>query len=593
MYKKRLLVAGSDGSELSHIRETAIRSGEMRISSVRSAEDCIEKATSKRYDLILIEYDLGARNGVQVVERLRALGVEAPMVVIVEEGQKARGIQAVRKGASDFIVKGTGFSWKLQSVVQEFAGVQKAVELKKTGTRSSLHAMDLWAVSSAEHESGETAEKKRFSGSYEGLPEEALEGPHKDPMFSGPPIDQFLLFRELNDVLLQSFKEPLSMLLERITETACQVFRFQRATASMLDDKGNLFTRRVTIGYGSSPLRNIHNGTVPRRVINELFENRFRVRMVYRENEVRTLAQYFDAGRPERRSQRRRPTGQWEAGDVAVVQLVDENRNTVGFISFDAPEDGLIGGRDLFHNLELFGQWTSFAIAQHRRAYDLERRSRSMERLLVTSNIFKLNLNLRELFNEIVWAIKFSTDFNLVALGLIGRNTGNLELKAVACDDKIKANRLLELQFPTGLLMEVFREEYRRSKSYLIRQPERVFRSYKQVYFGSALSERRPDGMWPAWSMLLVPIRTRESRTIGILIADDYAGSGIPDDEEIHILEIVSKQFGIAIDNRNLYMKALRRIREPDHETPGEELDFNENPTLAIKRMAERIFRKS
>jgi hypothetical protein len=216
-----------------------------------------------------------------------------------------------------------------------------------------------------------------------------------------------------------------------------------------------------------------------------------------------------------------------------------------------------------------------------------------MERLLVTSNIFKLNLNLRELFNEIVWAIKFSTDFNLVALGLISRKTGNLELKAVACDDKIKANRLLELQFPTGLLMEVFREEYRRSKSYLIHGPERVFQSYKQVYFGSALSERRLDGTRPAWTMLLVPIRTRESRTIGILIADDYTGSGIPGDEEVHILEIVSKQFGIAFDNRSLYMKALRRLREPDAAKPEEEYDFYENPTLAIKRMAERIFGRS
>jgi CheY-like chemotaxis protein len=593
MHKKRLLFAGSDGSELGHIRETALRSGEMRVSSARSAEGCIEKATAKRYDLILVEYDLGDRNGVQVVERLRSLGVKAPVVVIVEEGQKARGIQAVRKGAVDFIVKGSGFSWKLQSVVREFAGVQKTVELKKTGARSSVSAMDLWAVSSAEHEDGRASEGRGFPESEEVLPERALEDASEASGSSSLPIDQFLLFRELNDVLLRYSREPLSVLLERIAEKACQVFRFQRATASLLDVEGHLFTRRVTIGYGPSPMKNIHDGTVPRRVIDQIFEDRLRVRMVYRENEVRTLTDYFDAGRPERRLQRRRPTRQWEAGDVAVVRLVDENRDTLGFISFDAPEDGLIGGRDLFHNLELFGQWTSFALAQHLRVYDLEKRSRSMERLLVTSNIFKLNLNLRELFNEIVWAIKFSTDFNLVALGLISRKTGNLELKAVACDDKIKANRLLELQFPTGLLMEVFREEYRRSKSYLIHGPERVFQSYKQVYFGSALSERRLDGTRPAWTMLLVPIRTRESRTIGILIADDYTGSGIPGDEEVHILEIVSKQFGIAFDNRSLYMKALRRLREPDAAKPEEEYDFYENPTLAIKRMAERIFGRS
>lgn len=584
MHKKRLLFAGSDGPELGHIRETAQRSGEMRVSSVSTAEDCISRATSKKYDLLLIEYDLGERSGVQVVEQLRALGVEEPIVVIVDEELKARGIQAVRKGASDFIMKGSGFSWKLQSVVQEFAGLQKSAR-----SRSSVHDMDVWAVSSAEYKDEVTP----IDASEEAPDDAAVVEQGEEPPGAGSPVDQILLFRELNGALLQCYSEPLSMLLERIAETACQVFRFQRATASLLDDEGNIFIRKVTVGYGFSSMKNIHDGTVPRRVIDQLFEERFRVRMVYRENEVRALADYFDAGRPERRSQRRRPTGQWETGDAAVVRLVDENRKTIGFISFDGPENGLIGGRDLFRNLELFGQWASFAVAQHRRVYNLEKRARSMERLLVTSNIFKLNLNLRELFSEIVWAIKFSTDFNLVALGLIGRKTANLELKAVACDDKIKANRLLELQFPTKSLMEVFREEYRRSKSYLVDQPEQVFRSYKQVYYGSALSERGPDGTLPAWTTLLVPIRTRESRTIGILIADDYTGSGTPGDEDIHVLEIVSKQFGIAIDNRSLYMQAKRRLREPDAEKQEEELDFYENPTLAIKRMAERIFGKS
>jgi hypothetical protein len=406
-------------------------------------------------------------------------------------------------------------------------------------------------------------------------------------------VDQLLLFRELEKSLLDCLDEPIGILLERGAETGCQIFRFQRSTAALLDPKKDTFTRRVAIGYGSSHANGINDGTVPKPVIDHLFGERYRIRMVYHEVRERSIADYLDAQRPERRTQSRRANGKWELGDVAVVRLTDEREETTGYFSFDKPEDGRIGGRDLFFNLELFGQWMSYAIAQHRRVSYLERRMKWMERLLVTSNIFKLNLNLRELFNEIVWSIKFSSEFNLVAIGLVSRKTSNLELQAVACNDKIKQNRLLELQFPPSQLMEVFRDEYHRGKSYLVTRPETAFKSFKMVYYGSSLSRSRPPGSWPAWGMLLVPIRTSDSKTIGLLIADDYTGRGMPSDDDIHILEIMSNQFGIAIDNRGLYMKTVRRLQALKRDQPEDDYDFYENPTLAIKRMAERIFRNS
>ncbi len=445
----------------------------------------------------------------------------------------------------------------------------------KRAKQQSVNAMDLWAVADhREVESSDSASPIDDSSRIQ-------------------PIDQYLLFQELNRVLLDSHRDPLNMLLERAAEVGRQVFRFQRAAVSLLNEEQELFFRKVLIGYGISQARNTGNGTVPREVIDGLFGNRYQVKMVYRNGGPRSDAEYLDATKTERRTQSRRQSEQWEQGDVLLVRLRGERNETVGYISFDRPEDGLIGGRDLFHNLELFGQWTSFAVAHHAQVSALKKRVQRLKRLLVTSNIFKLNLNLRELFNEIVWAIKFSSEFSLVALGLVSRKTGNLEMKAVACDDRIKQNRLLELQFPTGRLLDVFRDEYKRGKSYLILKPEQAFRSFKQVYYGSGLSEEVQDGCWPDWGLLIVPIRSRESKTIGLLVADDPADSKLPTEEDIQVLETMSSQFGIAIDNRGLYMRVLRRIRELDRGEIEEEPDFHENPTLAIRRMAERIFRKT
>jgi hypothetical protein len=409
-------------------------------------------------------------------------------------------------------------------------------------------------------------------------------------------VNQYFLFQELHKVLLDSQGDPLKMLLERIAEVGRQVFRFQRAAVSLLNQEEALFFRRVKIGYGISQAKNTGNGTVPQEVIDRLFGNRYRVRMVYSKGEPRSDADYFDDTKPERRRWDRRPSGEWEHGDVVLVCLKGEKGETVGFIRFDTPEDGQVGSRDLFKNLELFGQWTSFAIAQHTQISAMKKHAQRLKQLLVSSNIFKLDFNLHDLLTEIVWGIKHSSEFNLVGVGLIDKKTSNLEMQAVACDDKIIKNRLLELQFPKKALHKVFRDEYKwseRSKSYLILKPERVFRSFKQVYYGSALSEEKREGKWPNWGLLIVPIRDRASKIIGLLIADDPADSQLPGEEDIQVLDTMSNQFGIAIENRILYRDMRRRTGKLDRIKIEEEPDYQEEPTRYIAaRMSKRLSRK-
>ena len=396
-------------------------------------------------------------------------------------------------------------------------------------------------------------------------------------------IDQYLLFQELNRLLLDCHRDPLNVVLERAAEVGRQVFRFQRATVSLLDQKRALYVRKVLIGYGTAQARHSGNGAVPRETIDRLFsDKRYQVKMVYHEGKTPSDSDYLDIEKHEKRTLYRRGSDQWETGDTVIVRLKNARNDTLGYISFDTPEDDLIGGRDLFHNLELFGQWTSFAILQHEYVFKLRRRAQRLKQLFVTSNVFKLNYTLRELFDEIAWGIKNASEFRLVAGGLFGKRTGNFEMMAVACDDKIIKNRLLELQFPKRVLIEVFRDEYKRSKSYLVQNPERVFRSFKQVYYGSSLSEERKEGKWPDWGMLILPIPNRDNNMIGFIIVDDPADSQLPADEDIQVLETMSIQFGIAIENRILYRDMRRRAGEQDVVEIEEEPDFQEDPTLYI-----------
>jgi CheY-like chemotaxis protein len=575
MKHRRILVAGTGTANLKIIREKIeLSSDTYRVQFARSASECVKKVSRNRYELVLLEYELGDRNGVYVIERLREREINIPLVLLLEEGDKARGQQALGKGATDYLVKDTEFFRRLPLILEELLHGRKTVS-------------NIPSVKVIHGESGADETEIELSvASRQG------EDTRSDTDGKSTQMDQHALMQEISQTILACSGEPLNLLLERLAEVGCQMFRFNRSTIALLDERVGVFRRQIMIGYRGSPEGERRTGEISRDIIERLFGARFHIKMVYRNQSSLDVADLLNAQVSERRTQQRRPPDQWRKGDVILVNLNNEMGATSGYISFDSPEDGMILTRELFHNMELYGQAASFAIENHHRFSLLEKRSRRMEQLLVTTNIFKLNLKLNELFNEIVWSIKFSSDFNLVALGLISKKSGNLEIKAVACDDKIKQNQLLEMSFLPKQFIRVFRDEYRRGKSYLVERPESVFRSFKRLYYGSNLQKTSARGSWPIWGVLLVPIRSRQSKTIGILIADDPQGSRMPTEDEIHILEILTDQFAIAIDNRHLYVQAKKNIQNTGKDEVEVEPDFHENPTLAIKRMAERIFNR-
>ncbi|NIR48877.1 response regulator [candidate division KSB1 bacterium] len=426
--------------------------------------------------------------------------------------------------------------------------------------------------------------------SYRGTVENIAEETYKDQAAKDE-IDQLEMVNKISEVITTSHQEPLNIFLEKIAELACEVFGFQRATLALLDKRKKAFVKQAMIGYRSVPILNGRNIEVPQEVINRIFANRFRVKVIYYNQEQRDTSRYLNASFPERRTQKRRPQRQWHKRDLILVNLMNRHGSTFGYISLDIPVDYKAPSRETFRNFELFGQLVSMSIENFYQFSTLEKRSRRLKQILVTSNIFKLYLSLNELLKEIVWSIKFSLDFNLVVLGLISKKSGNLELKAVACDDKIKVNRLQELAFPLKPLAALLRSEYSRGKSYLVVKEEEVLRSFKQIYYGPSL-RRASNGTWPSWGVLLVPIKSREDKVIGILMVDDPDNNRLPSNDTIHTLEILANQIAVAIDNRILYIQAKNRIQELEKEVRSsqEDIAMPKQDTPGIRRWVDRIF---
>jgi len=362
-------------------------------------------------------------------------------------------------------------------------------------------------------------------------------------------IDQSQMIAELANLMHVSYSEPLNIFLRRIIEVICQVFKFQRSTIALLDRRKNIFIKQAMVGYTEDEGDTIEKRAleVPREVIDRIFADRYRIKVIYYNQDQRELPHEDNPGVPERRTQRRRPLNEWHKRDMVLLNLKDHKGNSFGYISLDNPYDGVVPTRSTFHNLELFSRLVSLSIENYYRFSALAKKNRRLKQVLSNSNIFKLHLSLTELLNEIVWSAKYTLEFNLISLVLISKKTQLLETKAVACDDKIKQIQIRELTYSIHDFSELLRDDFQIGKSYLVNREEPVLEHFKHIYYGAEGNVRTSDG-WPNWALLLVPIKGRDGKIIGFFMADDPNDMRIPSSE---IMYVQAKEQGKTVKGDN------------------------------------------
>ena len=65
----------------------------------------ISKASGNKYDIILCDIKMPKMDGIEVLEKLQALIPDVPVVMISGHGTIETAVEAVKKGAYDFIQK--------------------------------------------------------------------------------------------------------------------------------------------------------------------------------------------------------------------------------------------------------------------------------------------------------------------------------------------------------------------------------------------------------------------------------------------------------------------------------------------------------
>ncbi|MCH7753594.1 response regulator [candidate division KSB1 bacterium] len=661
MNNLRVLIAGTSSSYLEISKKILkFHYHDCEVDFALSGSQCIEKALKSSYDIVLFDYQMGDRTGLEVIDSLKTSNNRMLLIPLIDEGDEGKAIQSMEKGATDYIIKARGYltalPFTMRNILERKSAFKRELPTLKLVDEPDVHEghfildrkgrilsanqnmakitnysneelleltftdllpkdqerlfnnqLDLITHNGKSIESFKTEilgkmgnkmllniiltavrdDQKRVV-SYRGKVER-LTADVKTYRTTEAEIDQLKMIDQISQAIISSYDEPLNVLLEKFSEIACQIFGFQRSTIALLDKRKKAYIKQSMTGFPVLTSRNNTDVEVPKEIVDKIFSNKFLVKLIYYNQSHRHSTSQLNAKSIERRTQKRRPENKWHQRDLILVNLLVRNGDSFGYISLDSPTSKSQPARNAFHNLELFGRLISMAIENYYQFSELEKRSRRLKQILVTSNIFKLYLSLNDLLKEVVWSIKFSLDFNLVALGLVSKRSGNLEIKAVACDDKNKRNQLHGLAFPLDPLAELFRAEYNNGKSFLVEKEEEILYSLKKIYYGDKFNTSQ-NGGWPTCGILLVPVKSRASKIIGLLMVDDPVNKKLPTKDVIKTLEILANQIAVAIDNRVLYVQMKEKNRRTD-KNGQQKKEKSADETSGIKGFVDRIFK--
>jgi len=84
-----------------------------------SADECLAMLGMKRYDAIVLDYNLPKKNGLETLQDIQEMAYDAPVVMITSHGDEKVAVEAMKRGAYDYVSKSEDYLAKLPLVVQK------------------------------------------------------------------------------------------------------------------------------------------------------------------------------------------------------------------------------------------------------------------------------------------------------------------------------------------------------------------------------------------------------------------------------------------------------------------------------------------
>lgn len=68
-------------------------------------EEAVSKFKPGDFDLVLTDWNMPGKNGLEVITEIRKVDTNVPIIMVTTEAEKARVLEAIQAGVSDYLVK--------------------------------------------------------------------------------------------------------------------------------------------------------------------------------------------------------------------------------------------------------------------------------------------------------------------------------------------------------------------------------------------------------------------------------------------------------------------------------------------------------
>ena len=128
------------------ITEALTHIGTMQIDEAADGADAVEQCRGRRYDLILMDWNMPTMTGLDAVRAIRGLGSRSAIIMVTTEAEKSRVIEALNDGVDNYIIKPfqiPAFVEKIEAVLKKIppARAPKAAQVDATPEQAQLEKM--------------------------------------------------------------------------------------------------------------------------------------------------------------------------------------------------------------------------------------------------------------------------------------------------------------------------------------------------------------------------------------------------------------------------------------------------------------------
>jgi two-component system, chemotaxis family, chemotaxis protein CheY len=102
---KKVLVADDSSTMRKIILRSLQAVGVPDAAEAGDGEEAVNMFKNGTYDLVLTDWNMPKKNGLDVIREIRAVNATVPIIMVTTEAEKTRVLEAIQAGVSDYLVK--------------------------------------------------------------------------------------------------------------------------------------------------------------------------------------------------------------------------------------------------------------------------------------------------------------------------------------------------------------------------------------------------------------------------------------------------------------------------------------------------------